>query len=260
MEGETNNIVWMSFDNEQPFQFYNPDGSSTATYVSPTVVPYGSNNFMVFHTGTDGNIYYTVVYPNGTSTPGWSGSWTAVPYQSTNNAVSVTQLGPGSYGLYMVYRSSTDDRVWGTYWSGTWGDVENIGGGESPAAPSVAWNNLAGTLNVVVRGEDDQVWMTTGWINDWSSWSPQGGYTYTSPTVAVNSQTGDMLVSNVDENSYIPNYRAYSSTGYPLGGWSQDSTNWQTVNAVALSYVAGALYAILTGLNGYVYYKEAYNG
>src|ERR1700719_4622706 len=51
--GETNNIVWLSFDNGQPFQFYNPDGTSTATNVSPTVVPYGSNNFMVFHTGTD---------------------------------------------------------------------------------------------------------------------------------------------------------------------------------------------------------------
>lgn len=77
----------------------------------------------------------------------------------------------------------------------------------------MARNNLAGTLNVVARGEDNQVWMTTGWINSWSTWSAQGGYTYVSPTVGVNSQTGNMLVSYVDENSYIHNYRAYSSTG-----------------------------------------------
>jgi hypothetical protein len=73
--GETNNIVWLSLDNGHPFQFYNPDGTSTVTNVSSTVVPIGSNNFMVLHTGTDGNIYYAMVYPDGTSTPGWSGSW-----------------------------------------------------------------------------------------------------------------------------------------------------------------------------------------
>lgn len=258
--GETNNIVWLSLDNEQPFQFYNPDGTSTATNVSPTVVPYGSDDFMVVHTGTDGNIYYTIVSPNGTSTPDWTGYWTAVPSQSTNDAVSVTQLGSGSNGLYMVYRSSTDDRIWGTYWNGgSWGNVENIGGGDSPTAPSVAWNSLAGTLNVVARGENDHVWMTSGWINDWSSWSDQGGYTYTQPTVAA-LQTGQMLVSYVDENSYRPNYRQYTANALPLEDWSQDITGWQTVNAVALSVVYGAIYAVLTGLNGYVYYKQAYNG
>jgi hypothetical protein len=112
----------------------------------------------------------------------------------------------------------------------------------------------------VTRGEDNQVWMTSGYSYGWASWSPQGGYTYASPTVAVNGQTGDMLVSYVNENSYIPNYRTYSSNGSPLGDWCQDITYWQTVNAVGLSYVGGAIYAIITGLNGYVYYKQAYNG
>jgi hypothetical protein len=160
----------------------------------------------------------------------------------------------------MVYRSSTDDRIWGTYWNGgSWGNVENIGGGDSPTAPSVAWNSLAGTLNVVARGENNHVWMTSGWINDWSSWSDQGGYTYTQPTVAA-LQSGQMLVSYVDENSYRPNYRQYTANALPLEDWSQDITGWQTVNAVTLSVVYGAIYAVLTALNGYVYYKQTYKG
>src|ERR1700712_3568584 len=39
--GETNNIVWLSMNNGNAFQLTNPDGTSTATYFSPTVVPYG---------------------------------------------------------------------------------------------------------------------------------------------------------------------------------------------------------------------------
>jgi hypothetical protein len=110
MEGDTNNIVWMSLDNGSPFQLLNPDGTSTATYVSPTVVPYGQSSWMVLHTGTDNHIYYTIVNSNYT----WNGVWTAVPDQTTYMSVSVTQPGSGSDQLYMVYRSSNDDRIWGT--------------------------------------------------------------------------------------------------------------------------------------------------
>ena len=78
--GETNNIVWMSLNGGEPFQLRNPDGSSTATYVSPTVVPYGSNNFMVFHTGDGGDIWYTQVFGDGHN----SGTWTNVPGNFTN--------------------------------------------------------------------------------------------------------------------------------------------------------------------------------
>jgi hypothetical protein len=256
--GETNSIVWLSLNSGNAFQLTNPDGSSTETNFSPTVVPYGSNSFMVFHTGTDGRIYYAQVNPDGT----WSGSWTAVGWgQSTNMAVSVTQVGVNSSSLYMVYHSSNDDSVYGAYYNGSyWGVGQRIAGGSSPAAPSVAYNPQSG-LFVVVRGEDNQVWMvssydTTG--SNWGSWTPQGGYTYVQPTIA-RSEAGPMLVSYVDENTYIPNYRPYGSVGQALGGWSQDITSWQTIYSVGLSVVSATVYVILTGLNGNVYYKEAYN-
>jgi hypothetical protein len=53
--GADNNQVWASWNNGYPFSL---GGSSTATYASPQVVGWGPDNFAVFHTGTDGNIYY----------------------------------------------------------------------------------------------------------------------------------------------------------------------------------------------------------
>jgi hypothetical protein len=257
--GETNNIVWLSMNNGNAFQFTNPDGTSTATYFSPAVVPYGTNSFMVFHTGTDGRIYYAQVNSDGS----WPNYWSTVGWgQSTNMAVSVTQVGAGSTQLYLMYHSSNDDRVLGTYWNGFyWNAGQTISGVMSPAAPSVTFNSQSG-LWAVVRGENDQIWMAnsyTGTGNNWGSWTQQGGgNTYNPPTVAAGG-SGQMLVSYVDENSYRPNYRAYGPSGNPLGDWSQDITGWQTVYSVGLSVIGAAVYVILTGLNGYVYYKQAYN-
>jgi hypothetical protein len=251
--------VWISVDNGNPFTLNNPDGTTTATYFSPTVVPWESAGFMIFHAGTDGNIYYTDIDPISGI---WAGSWSAIPGQTTNMAVSATQIGQQSEDIYLVYHSANDDHIWGTYFDGqTWAIPKNIGNGLSPAAPSVTWNNYH--LYAFSRGEDNQVWMAQSYDmfgQSWTGWSPQGGYTYITPEVATNPQTGTMLVSNVDENTYRPNWRTYDQNGQPTGGWSQDTTGYQTVQAVALSIVGTAIYAILAGLNDAVWYKQVTSG
>jgi hypothetical protein len=250
--GATNNQVWMSFNNGNAFTIGN-----TATYVSPTVVPWGPDKFMVFHTGTDGNIYYTAVYGDGSN----EGEWIDVQYQTTNMPVSVTQLGPGSYDLYMVYRGAgNDQRVWGTLMDSGEGEfepAENIGGGYSYSAPSVAWNNNAGTLNVVVRGDDGEVWMIDGWSRDWSPWNPQGGNTIDTPHIAVTTG-GTMLVDYLDTN-YNVQYRVYDMEGNSPLGWLPDTTGYQSHYPVQLAAYGYAIYALLTGLDGLVWYKQAYN-
>ena len=93
--GATNNQVWMSLDNGFPFTI-----GGTVTFQSPTVAPFGSDSFMVFHTGDNGEIWYTQVFGDGHN----SGTWTAVPGNFTNLPVSVAQMGPNSNNLYLVYR------------------------------------------------------------------------------------------------------------------------------------------------------------
>lgn len=255
--GATNNQVWLSLNNGLPFTL-----GTTATYYSPTVVPWGSDSFMIFHVGTDNNIYYSALtYNNGWT---WSGRWVAVPLQSTRGPVSVAQLGSGSYNLFMVYQSSNSDNVWGTYFDGAggsgWGDTTTIAGGLSPSPPSVAFNPVTQVLYVVAQGEDNQVWMTDDWGGNWNSWWGQGGQTNQSPSIAA-LPDGNMLVSMLGGNG-IPNYSTYNQYGYQTSGWSQDITDWQSIYSVALSVVAYAstVVALLTGLNGQAYWKSAYQG
>jgi hypothetical protein len=262
--GADNNQVWAAWNHGYPFSL---GGSNTATYASPQVVGYGPNYFMVFHTGTDGNIYYAVVFDDNS----WQGSWDQVPGQSTPNymPVSVTQMGPGSYNLYMAYRSSTDDRVWGTRFniaSAGWTNTENVGGGLSPSAPSVTWNNQAQRVYIATRGEDNQVWeiggfpLTTsaGENMVWYNWFGDGGGTIDTPGIAV-TDTGRMMLDYRAADNRIW-YQQQNQGGSPTGSWQADTTYWQTNFAVALVAVGVAIYALITGQdNENVYYKQAFN-
>jgi hypothetical protein len=101
--GADNNQVWMSLNNGAVFTI-----DETQTLVVPTVVPWGTDSFLVFHTGVDGHIYSAAVFPDG-STTGWS----PVPNNFTNMPVSVAQMGANSMNVYMVYRGQgNDQRVW----------------------------------------------------------------------------------------------------------------------------------------------------
>jgi hypothetical protein len=261
--GATNNQVWLSWNNGDPFTL-----GTTQTYNSPTVVPIGTSSFMVFHVGTDNNIYYTLIGDNGSGGWSWpSGRWISVPGQSTNMSVSVAQIGSGSYNLYMVYHANDNtDRVWGTYFDGEgatgWQTPENLAGGLSPSAPAVAFNPATQHMFVVARGEDNTVWMTNDDPGYWVPWTQlYSGPTYLSPSIAA-TWDGNMLVAYVDESdgNYHPTYRTYDGNGNPTGGWSTDITGWQTVTAVFLSVAAYSIYTILNGLDGVVYWKQAYQG
>jgi hypothetical protein len=170
--------VWMSLDNRKPFTI-----GGTVTFQSPTVAPFGSDSFMVFHTGDNGDIWYTQVFGDRSN----SGTWTAVPGNFTNLPVSVAQMGPNSNQLYLVYRGLGNDlRVWGTWYDGqrnTWAKAENISGGSANNAPGVSMNNATNQLFVTAQGTDNQLWMThqTLGASGWNSWLPRGAFTENTP-------------------------------------------------------------------------------
>jgi hypothetical protein len=250
--GGNNNQVWISRDNGRPFTI-----GGTATYVSPTVVPWGATAFMVLHTGIYGNIYYSVVNADGTT---W-GTWYPVPGNTTNMSVSVAQMGADSENVYMVYRGvGNDQRVWGTWYSGSsgqWSNAENISGGLANAGPSVVMNNVSNRLTVALQGTDNQLWMTSQALgaHGWNSWSPQGVYTSYTPNLAVNSN-GNMVVSIVSGNS--PEYAVY-------GPWENQQTGWNwgnipTHTGVQLTANANLVYALITSTDNYGYWEQIYNG
>jgi hypothetical protein len=250
--GASNNTVWMAINNGNPFTL-----GSTTTYNSPTVVAYGSGLFMIFHVGTNNNIWYTWVNPGAGN---WSGTWYSIPGQTTNRPVSATQDGAGSNTIELAYHSSNDDRVWSTDFDGTqWGPAVNTGG-TSPVAPSVVYSSATGVTWIVARGEDNQIWLVNSLPNaTWGSWRPQGGYTFEQPSIAA-LPDGNMLVSYTDPNTSRPNYGTFTAYGTLYGGWQTDDTGWQTYYSVFLTVVGAAVYVLLTGTDEFVYYKQAYTG
>jgi hypothetical protein len=257
--GETDNHVWISENHGEAFQI-----GSTATNFAPTVVPWGSTRFMIFHVGTDNHIYYTWIDPSMGQEA--AQGWVAVPGQTTTRQVSVTQLGLGDWSLYMVYRSSTDDRIWGTLFNSGAGDfpaqnswirTTNIGGGLSPSAPSVTYSPSSGRIYAAARGDDNQVYLNSAndLIFNWGTWEAEGGATVDQPTIAAaQNNDGDLLVSYRDTNSHI-NYGLFNEGG-TFNGWQQDITNWQTLSPAFLSVANDVIYALVTGRDNIAYWKQ----
>ena len=252
--GETNNQVWLSLNNGTPFTI-----GGTVTFESPTVAPWGEDGFMVFHTGDDGNIWYTPVFGDGEN----SGTWTAVPGNFTNMSVSVAQMGTNSNNLYMVYRGlGSDLRVWGTWYnfsSNTWAPAENISGGSGNSSPGVSMNNVSNRLTVTVGGTDNQLWMTSQTLGAaaWNSWTPMGVSTYDTPH-SVACANGNMVFSIRDINSH-PEFAKFNAWGDQQTGFSVDTTGFQSDWAVQLTANGNTAYSLITGFNNGGYWKQVYD-
>jgi hypothetical protein len=251
--------VWMAWGNgDGPFQLGN-----TATYVNPVVVPLGPSFWMVFHTGTDGSIYYTVITsPNaGLNGAIWGNSWQRIPFnQTTNMAVSAVQYRT-SGAVFVAYRGSGGDpQVYGTWFDGGgWEGVEEIGDGEAVSSPSVTYNPVSDELWVTASGLDNAVWFTHQQIGDngWPNWSSFDRLTQAPPQIAATTD-GRMTVSFVDTAGH-PNYRTFDVNLNPQTDWTVDTTGWVTRNAVALVAVGLNLYSLFIGTNNVGYWKQLRN-
>jgi hypothetical protein len=260
--GASDNHVWININHGGAFQI-----GDTTTFFAPTVVAWGPTQFMIFHVGTDQHIYYTWINPaNGTES---SLGWQAVPGQITQNQVSVTRLG-SPYSLYMVYRSATDNRIWGTSFFNSngdfpaafdWGNITNIDGGESFSAPSVTYDPGANQLWAAARGLNNEIYLNTADAAglNWGTWEAQGGNAADQVQIAATGDgRGNIVVSYRDPSNFI-NFGAWGIDNGFFTGFGRDFNNWQTFSPIFLSVFNAAVYAIATGTNGGVYWKQAFN-
>lgn len=253
--------VWMAYNHGTPFTL-----GTTRTNVAPTVVSIYSNDFLIFHTGTDGKIYYTILDGYGGNTWAWpDGDWSNIPYQTTNDSVAAVQLGAGSSRVYLAYRSSSTSSsdpdynvLWATVWSArTWGQAFDTGG-RTWAGPSATYNPASQTVYVLARGTDNNLWMSDNGMAS-NGWNPLGVITYDTPAIA-SAPDGNMLVNYIDASG-TPWFREYGQYGanHPIDNWTPDTSGWRSWTGLFLSVVGGAIYAILTGYGNGVWYKQAAN-
>jgi hypothetical protein len=242
---------------------------STETMASPAVVAWGSGgNFMAFHTGTDGNIYYTFIFgPNSNF-----GFWQAIPGQTTPNnmSVSVAQIGQNSNLEFMVYHGASDDtRVFGTWLqnSAEWTTPTNIGGGRAVAPPSICLNDAGSSLWVTAIGTDNQVWTTSQPLGsaNWPNWTPRGAFAGNIPATVQDlgfvdnpiqapscaaTNNGNVVLDYVDSSAH-PHYAVFNNGGEQITGWTEDvvseSNNWRTLDAVQLTSSGNTVWSLFTG-------------
>jgi hypothetical protein len=261
------NPIWYSYDNGPPRQL----GNGNVTMASPAVSPIGNNGaFMVFHTGTDGEINFSTVFGDNSAL-----GWAQIPGQSTPNdfAVSAVPIGEGSNQVLVAYRSSNDNRVWESFYSdGQWSNPKNIGSGagvgEAVAPPAICLDSASSSIWAVAIGTDNQVWTNNQSLGapSWPNWTPQGAFAarpnlsgapsdpstfdnrIQAPSCAV-TNSGNVVLSYIDGNAH-PNYKVLDSGGGLVSDWMQDSTGWQTANTVTLSANGNTVSALFTGLPG----------
>jgi hypothetical protein len=223
------------------------------------VVPFGPDDFFVFHVGTDSRIYYTEVRSDGS----WLGDWIPVPGQTTRSPVAVAQFN-NEGDLFMVYQGSgTDNNIYGTWFDGNgWHTPTNIGNGQTLSAPSITYNAVTNELRVAARGINQGIYTSHQTVGA-SFWPPfiqmtQGQQILTTPYIAATSD-GNMVMSIVDlaDQTF---YRRFDRNLTPYdANWSQDRTGFLTFNSVFLSVIGTVVYALFVGFDSTAYWKQVTN-
>jgi len=93
-------------------------------------------------------------------------------------------------------------------------------------------------------------------ISGWYGWAAEGGSTIDTPHIAV-VNNGYMMADYLDSNLQVQT-RVYDPWGFGVGGWNPESTFWQTHYPAQLAAYGAAIYMLFTGLDGLVWYKQAY--
>jgi hypothetical protein len=259
----TNNEIYFSYNGGTPFLV----GNAT-TYVAPTAVAWGNNNFAVFSVGTNQNVYWTFT-TNGN--PGNPASWSqwvqvnAAGNPQTSDPVGVTQLGQGSNGLYLVWRgANANTTIYGSYFNGDyWATVESIGG-STDDAPSITFNSVSQALWVTVRGGGGGTWLNSQNLGNasWNGWYEVGGGPVDGSAPAIQAQGAIqevngtqeqcMTLGETDSNGTF-NYTEVTPYG-TTSNWVRDPSGWVTNYNVNLSSPqagpwAGTTFGLINGIN-----------
>jgi hypothetical protein len=259
--------VWRGFDNRVWLDVNNGGAFSigtTATTVAPRVAYFpGQDRFFIFHTGTNGSIYYSYAQAVAARSPGsWSG-WTQLTGNYTNQSVSIAA---SSEGMMVAYRGSGNDTrlfyAWLDRGTGSWYPATEMTGGRSNSAPTVTFNPVTNQYAAVIRGyDDDRIYIAYQDFGSstWSTWSQLPSITTnSSPAIAANSN-GSYLISVRDYNGNVW-FQAVTRTG-GYEGWQQENQHYRTSVSPFLSVAGAFIYILLTGLDdGHVYWKAAFNG
>jgi len=256
--GRDNAGIWMSLGNNNPFRISDNDGTNAA----PWVVAYEEDGWMVFHTGTDGHVYYAIVRDQGGVAV--YDRWHAIPDILARSNQAVAAVNFGSDDIFLVHRGSQDNRIYGNFFNGyEWSPAQIVGDANTGTvdAPGITFNRVTNRLVVAHRGLDGRIYAASQAVGSgqWTSWRDLGGGGFQGQPAVSSLANGNMLFAALaaDHRVYLRETSQNLDTSAP---WMRESANVETYYAPYLSQAiaAAAIYLLMTMTQGpAVVWKQA---
>jgi hypothetical protein len=249
--GTDGNLYWNTFTGTwgawQPLNGQSPS--------PPSLCASGSSSTELLVRGTDNGIYHKT-FSGGTFTATWQRNPTGVTIGQPVCAVIGTTL-------YVVVRGATGELFYTTFdllahtWAASWIDLL----GSSPSTPALAATPSLTRLDLVVRGDDNQIYhkafVSGAWAAAWdtSNRSPVPDKTIASPVIVSDGSTLHVIVIGTESNIW------YATRSF-AGAWSTyTSLSGAASIAPALTIdSAGALHLIVRGFDAQMYSKSKPSG
>ena len=221
--------------------------SGTSNF-SPAVCSPGAGSAELVVTGTDGQLYH-----KSFSSGAWSTTWDVAAGAITgqpscavlNGVLYVVARAPDSPGSLWTAHRSLPTGAWST-----WGYLA----GASPGTPVLVATPSANRLDLVVRGDDNQVWHAvapggTFTLNSASIWLPVRGGTTAAPAVVSDGTVLDIAVQGLDSGVW---YNTITLSTNAPGTWTYLNAGTSAGPSLALD-AGGNLNIVAVGQNGGIY-------
>ncbi|MFF0416280.1 hypothetical protein ACFYUY_38360 [Kitasatospora sp. NPDC004745] len=264
-----NNTIRVSVGHGQDIEL-----AGATTYANPAMhlaVSDGqSSTFRVFHTGTNGFVFYTeVTVTAGSQTPQVRPGWSQIPNGvATPNFFSVSVVAAPNRSTFLTYRGSSSNEEWSIFLSGTsnsWNNPTLVLGARSDYPMSLetdlsSWNpGWRGTIMGTWLGTDGQVNVIRQTYGEGSWWGHEilaGVQGDGAPSVAITGNgRGQVAVRRAGDNR-IALTRVDASGGWQ-GGWDLELNGFRA-RAFSLFAYQAAIYLLATGGTGEVDWKQTW--
>ncbi|MFF4815271.1 hypothetical protein ACFY2K_11845 [Kitasatospora sp. NPDC001309] len=265
--------VWRTFNNAIMISVNHGPATEmpgATTYAEPQVVFSSQNGptslFWVFHTGTNGYVFYTPVSatPNSqTYTP--QGLWNQVPNGvATPNELRVSVIPLPRQNLFLSFRGASSNEIWTIFFDGSrWANPTIVPGARSPRTGMVAiggeiglggdsfrnviilaWTGTDRRANVIRQTYGQSTWRNHEILGDMLG----------DDTIVAMSGTGRGQIG-LSHNNRVSLATINEDSGWD-GTWSQESTAHVAYHFNLFAYAA-AVYLVTAYGNGYVDWKQS---
>ncbi|MEU1374948.1 hypothetical protein ABZ442_14915 [Streptomyces triculaminicus] len=258
--GADNGNMYLSLNHSQPLTL------PGQTHASPQIVFVGGQaQFLLFHTGSNGFVYYTTlsvaVGDNGHRYARFD-NWRQVPNGArTLEGLSVAVTVTPNNGAYLAFRGYNSNEIWGMYYNsqnGHWDLPTRTFGATSDSAPALAYSTNNNHILLAYRGTDNQVnviRLPYG-SGNWYGRTILGGVlTDSHPAIGV-APSGTGQVAIRQQGTGVLHLQTITDSGAHIN-WVRESQSQTSPWGPRIVMDAYRAYLVATAWGGYVLWKQS---